>query len=413
MAATGGALVLGALPRIKRHQRPRDALLLGVGLAFLATSRPYESLFFSLPVGIALLFWIVNEKAPPFWNSMRLILLPLALVVAMTAAGMGYYFWRTTGSAVRIPYLIELRTYNPVPFFPWQHLMPPPQYHHSEIRNFYTGWWLQQYELERQHPVLVRLVTIGVWWLFYLGPVLTLPLILFLGRLQNCRPYKNISSQTRFLLAVWGAAFIGSMLPVYFMPHYVAPLTAAIYALVLISMRWLRRWRWRNKPVGVAMVRAVPIICVLLLGTRASLSVIPIAPPPQFPPSWCSQTPQLMERARISDQLERLPGRHLLIVRYGPDHDPAQEWVYNKANIDGAKVVWARDMSPAQNEELVRYYSGRTVWLLEPDKSPAKLSPYHDATPHGIAPLDMKKSPESKMVISEFPQEPRVFLGGE
>src|SRR3989475_3661431 len=69
VAATGGALVLGALPRIKRHQRPRDALLLGVGLALLANSRPYESLFFSLPVGIALLLWIVNKKAPPLWSS--------------------------------------------------------------------------------------------------------------------------------------------------------------------------------------------------------------------------------------------------------------------------------------------------------------------------------------------------------
>jgi hypothetical protein len=73
--------------------------------------------------------------------------------------------------------------------------------------------------------------------------------------------------------------------------------------------------------------------------------------------------------------LERLPGRQLVLVRYASNRDPYEEWVYNDADIDAAKVVWAHDMGSAQNQELIRYFPDRQVFLLEPDAKPPKLSP--------------------------------------
>jgi len=74
--------------------------------------------------------------------------------------------------------------------------------------------------------------------------------------------------------------------------------------------------------------------------------------------------------------LENTPGQHLVIVRYGPSHQPDPEWVYNAADIDASKVVWARDMDERDNQELLQHFKNRHIWLLEPDQTPPKLSPY-------------------------------------
>ena len=39
-------------------------------------------------------------------------------------------------------------------------------------------------------------------------------------------------------------------------------------------------------------------------------------------------------------------------------------------------MVWARDIGPDQNEELIKHFHNRRVWLVESDVSPPKLSPY-------------------------------------
>jgi len=72
-----------------------------------------------------------------------------------------------------------------------------------------------------------------------------------------------------------------------------------------------------------------------------------------------------------------------VIVRYGPKFSKfspskEEEWVYNEAEIDGAKVVWAREMDATQNRKLLEYFTDRQLWLLEVngDQSPLKLLPY-------------------------------------
>ena len=76
-----------------------------------------------------------------------------------------------------------------------------------------------------------------------------------------------------------------------------------------------------------------------------------------------------------------MPGEHLVIVRYSPDHGFDPEFVFNRADIDHEKVIWAREIPGMDVKPLLDYFRGRHVWLLEPDVSLSQLSPYPSAAP--------------------------------
>jgi hypothetical protein len=78
-------------------------------------------------------------------------------------------------------------------------------------------------------------------------------------------------------------------------------------------------------------------------------------------------------------QLQHLPGQQLVIVDYGPRHSFYYEWVYNDADIDAAKVLWARDMGNNGNQELLNYFKERQVWRVDADALPPLLEPYQVA----------------------------------
>jgi hypothetical protein len=91
---------------------------------------------------------------------------------------------------------------------------------------------------------------------------------------------------------------------------------------------------------------------------------------------WYGMQPVGLARARIATELDTHAGRHLAIVRYPADHVPFDDWVYNKADIDNSKIVWARESETGSNSELLRYFKDRMIWLVEPDCNPPKLSRY-------------------------------------
>jgi hypothetical protein len=52
-----------------------------------------------------------------------------------------------------------------------------------------------------------------------------------------------------------------------------------------------------------------------------------------------------------------------------PKNDPNNllQWIYNDADIDGSRIVWARDMGADENTKLKEFFRERTVWRLDPN----------------------------------------------
>ena len=376
VTALGGALVIGALPRIKQNFRVRDSLLMALGMALLASTRPYEGIFFCAPVVASLIWWATRQNSPALRVSLARVALPATLVMALTAAALGYYFRSVTGSPFTIPYQLNMRSYGLV-YFPWQKVTAP-EFHHAMMHEMYRGPVMMNiYNDARHAPFKLQFLKVLVIWMFYFGIILSVPLGIWLALQIRRGFWKSCTPEFRFLLLVSLATYLSIGLTIYVgQPHYIAPLTAVFYAMIVITLRDLWSWRPAGRSAGKFLVRSVGVICLSLCPMVVTLSATGLNQP-SWIRTWCSRDAENLRRARIQKQLESLPGKHLVLVRYQPNHDfILDEWVFNNADIDGSKVLWARDMGDEKNIELLRFFADRRSWLIEPDLEALKLEPY-------------------------------------
>jgi hypothetical protein len=364
VAALGGALVLGAWPRLRQRQRPsvRNALLFGLGLVILANSRPYEGFLFAIPLAFAMFFWLAGRNHPPLRQSLLRVVFPLFVVLLLGGLATGWYYDRVTGSPLEMTYQVNRDRYATAPYFVWQTPRPEPLYHHEVMRDYYRR---ELSEFERNltfKGYLERAAQkFASWWQFYLGPLLTLPMLAL--------PWMVRQRKMALPLVLCGTIMAGFAIQTWSFPHYFSPFTGALYILLVQGLRHLRLWRGRRNGIGFSVVRAIPILaCAMIL-----LRVTAAATNTHIEPDWPRGN---LERARIVRELRGLPGDQIVFVRYGVHHDLDREWVWNEGSIDSAKVVWARDMGEAQNRELLQYFGNRRTWYIDGDAREPELLPY-------------------------------------
>ena len=369
-AAIGGALVAGSLPRIFRRRRTGDAILFGLGLIVLAASRPFEGLFFSIPFGIAFLLWLFHgdgRRAKLIWS-----VIPLGAVLFAGAAALAYYDWRITGNPFETPQMLNMRQYSAYGLMLWSKKPPVPVYNNETMRLFYVNFTHSFADAPLSVlDILESLARKGkVIVYFFLGPLLAVPLIL--------RPWVFWNRRFRLLLLGILSLVLGlSCLSWRIQPHYFGPATCALYALVLLAMSSLWKWKWRDRPSGRMMVRGIVAVAVAMVVVRIFSAPLGLRDP--YALGWSESMSGDSDRAALVSNLSRGPERFLVIVRYGPNHDLNREWVYNEADLSRAKIVWARDRGP-ETDALIQYFHDRRAVVVEPDRNPRVAFPYRSAS---------------------------------
>jgi hypothetical protein len=370
--ALGGALALGALPRL-RQGRPRIAVVFALGLAIIVVARPYEGIVTALAICIAVLWMFWRKPAgtltlAPQHVLSRRFLLPAGLVVLMSGAGMVHYCVRTTGS-LEIPYFIFNREYWGARHFIPMDLPPEREYRHDVFRAMAVQFRREHLEARSVRGFVKRNVARALfWWPFYCGPVLSIFLLL------GWRAF--LDRRIRPLLLVGLIFAIGLSIEVPRMPHYAAPFTAAWMVIWVQTARHTAHLRY-----GRGMVRLIPLALTAVLLYRLAEEIRNPAKTRQIVAynnvlNWCCVPTNGVSRGEIERYLEQRGGPHLVFFQLPADRMRAFDWVYNKPDIDRAEIVWARAMSPAKNLELCDYYPERRAWFVDATLSELTIRPY-------------------------------------
>ena len=358
LAAVAGCLVFGALPRLADQVNTRNSLILGGGLTIHLLTRPYESIFLVIAV---LLFFIPSAR--------RLMgAAPIVILAVIPAIGISLLQNKSvTGHWTMLPYQLSQYQYgvpasltfqpNPVPH---RELTPQQQLEYKSQLAF------RESDKETLQSYLLRLeYRVRFYRFFFLAPLfLAIPAFCFAA----VRDFRYAWVLLTLLMFALGINFFPA-----FQLHYLGAVTCLFVLVSVAGLREISRW-------SPEAARLILFLCVTHFIFWYGLHLFDeedFARAMMRYETWDSINHNNPERRiLVNQQLAEIPGQILVFVRYSPRHIFQDEWVYNEASIDSARIILARDLGPEENDKLKALYSGREVLLLEPDVRPPRLSPY-------------------------------------
>ena len=358
LAAAAGCLVFGALPRLRALGRWRDAVLLGVGIGIHVLTRPYESVFL---VASAVLFFLPRPWR--FWRALAIaaaVALPALVLTAVQNR-------QITSSWTTLPYTLSQYQYGvPAALTVQANVTPHVELTPQQALDYKMQRGFHGERGETPGSFFGRLeYRVRFYRFFFLAP-LYLALPAFFVSLRRRRYIWVAGTLALFACGV-------NLFPA-FQLHYLAGVTCLFVLVSIVGLEQICRLK-----AGREAAQLILLLCgaqfLFWYGVHLYDTATDLLPATNYE-TWHNLDHGNLRRTAVNDALARAPGSQLVFVRYSPQHAFQEEWVWNEADIDAARVVWARDLGPDENRKLIAYYPGRTTWLLEPDESPAQLTPY-------------------------------------
>jgi hypothetical protein len=349
----GGALLFGAMKRITDSpggNRPLwpVALPFAIGAVILACTRPLEGLLACLVSAGVLAIWLCRQPR----RQQGLLLLQMALPMLLVGScGLQFLLVNNqavTGKALTLPYSAHSRQYSATSMWVWRPLPATPEYNLDRMESLYVNWSRARQASAQTLPGFVELARkkLNLLWRFFplAGGLCLVPAFFLTGRNRRWLVFCGMTIVAMLCLQL-------QLINSYAFPHYVAPVACLFYVLLFHGLRgWhlaARHWKYCR-----LVLPTVTIYCVLSLLALFGWTHFRVTP---------------TARSQVEDRLLAEPGRHLVFVRYSPGHNLHEEWVYNRADIDRSKIVWANCLSLDANRELMEYYPDRIVWQWEAD----------------------------------------------
>ncbi len=360
-ALISACLTFGAVRQLQRHDGgAKMAFVLALGIAGLAFSRAYEGAVTALSVVIPIMvvLWQLRKQ----FRRLVVTLVPIILVGCAAISWHLYYNFKITGDPLELPYQTYTEKYSRVPLFLFQN---PTKYHLPEIpqemREFDNHFTMRWFNMNRGIGNFTKssLHRLQMYCHYYLG--------LFgssLGAIAIACTSRSIP-QPGFVWLSLALFFTALIVESFVLPHYGAPFSPLLYLCLLGSLRSL----WTRFSLS-------PRIIVLLASVFVSGWIVEHGYNGYKNTMKPREGSPMLKRLEAEDELSRTPGNHLVFVRYKLNHDWIHEWVHNEADINKARVVWARDFGDETNVKLIRYFDDRLAWIAMPHRSSGILQRY-------------------------------------
>jgi hypothetical protein len=370
LAAAAGCAVFGALPRIRRYGRPRDGFLLGMGFGVHMLTRQFESVF--LLMSVALFFAPALLHREKWAGVLRmcgyasLAVMPVVLVILLQNRAV-------THSLTMLPERLHQYQYGTPISLTFENIPIPHVPLTAQQETDYKAESLQHGPgMDSLERFLLRLEYRVRYYRFFFLPPLYLALFAFFFTLRD-------GQMGWWVAGALGIFGLGTNLFPYLLLHYLAAVTCLFVLVSVVGLRQFSRIRIRHAAIGEEVALVLIVLCAAEFVGWYGMHLF--ESPSLYPilryETWDSinhENPQ--RRIEVKRRLAAIDGRLLVFVRYSPHHIYQDEWVWNSADIDGSRVVYARDLGPEEDEKLIRYYPERKVLLLEPDGAIPQLEPY-------------------------------------